>query len=281
MAAQPKLRIGIIGAGNIGGTLTRRLTTLGHNVAVANSRGPESLAGLAAETGATAVTVNQAARGRDVVIVTIPLKNIPDLPTGLFDGASDKLVVVDTGNYYPRTARRPDRGHRGRIDGEPVGGATTRAPSRQGVQQHPRPALDGTRPACRHSRTHRLASGGQRLHRQGRRAAAHRRTRVRRRRRRGRERVLAATAGYPGLRHELRRRGRSSGPERGEPRTQAGVRATANSPGSFESQALRDWRSATKAALKNNFSNPSSMVKIACSSRAPATVTTVSLLNNL
>ena len=52
MVAQPKLRIGIIGAGNIGGTLTRRLTKLGHEVAVANSRGPESLAGLAAETGA-------------------------------------------------------------------------------------------------------------------------------------------------------------------------------------------------------------------------------------
>ena len=110
MAAQPKLRIGIIGAGNIGGTLTRRLTKLGHDVAVANSRGPESLAGLAAETGATAVTVNQAARGRDVVIVTIPLKNIPDLPAGLFDGASENLVVVDTGNYYPRQRD-------GRIDG--------------------------------------------------------------------------------------------------------------------------------------------------------------------
>ena len=53
MVAQPKLRIGIIGAGNIGGTLTRRLTKLGHEVAVANSRGPESLAGLAAETGGT------------------------------------------------------------------------------------------------------------------------------------------------------------------------------------------------------------------------------------
>jgi len=110
MATQPKLRIGIIGAGNIGGTLTRRLTKLGHDVAVANSRGPESLAGLAAETGATAVTVNEAARGRDVVIVTIPLKNIPDLPAGLFDGASDNLVVVDTGNYYPRERD-------GRIDG--------------------------------------------------------------------------------------------------------------------------------------------------------------------
>src|SRR4051812_848340 len=102
MAAQHKLRIGIIGAGNIGGTLTRRLRALGHDVAVANSRGPESLAGLATDTGAAAVTVTEAARGRDVVIVTIPQKNIPDLPAGLFDGAPDNLVVVDTGNYYPR-----------------------------------------------------------------------------------------------------------------------------------------------------------------------------------
>jgi 8-hydroxy-5-deazaflavin:NADPH oxidoreductase len=97
-----KLRIGIIGAGNIGGTLTRRFTSLGHEVAVANSRGPETLARLAAETGAKAVTVEEAARGRDVVIVTIPQKNIPDLPAGLFDGEPQNLVVSDTGNYYPR-----------------------------------------------------------------------------------------------------------------------------------------------------------------------------------
>src|SRR5258707_336170 len=51
MSTGSKLRIGIIGAGNIGGTLTRRLTALGHDVAVANSRGPETLADLAAETG--------------------------------------------------------------------------------------------------------------------------------------------------------------------------------------------------------------------------------------
>jgi len=102
MSTQPGLRIGIIGAGNIGGTLTRRLTALGHDVAVANSRGPESLADLAAEAGAKAVTVTEAARGRDVVIVTIPQKNIPDLPPGLFEGVADDLVVVDTGNYYPR-----------------------------------------------------------------------------------------------------------------------------------------------------------------------------------
>jgi 8-hydroxy-5-deazaflavin:NADPH oxidoreductase len=102
MPDQTKLRIGIIGAGNIGGTLTRRLTSLGHDVAVANSRGPETLAKLAAETGAKAVTVEEAARGRHVVVVTIPQKNIPDLPAGLFAGEPDDLVVIDTGNYYPR-----------------------------------------------------------------------------------------------------------------------------------------------------------------------------------
>jgi predicted dinucleotide-binding enzyme len=48
------MNIGIIGAGNIGGTLTRRFRALGHKVFVANSRGPETLAALAAETGSYA-----------------------------------------------------------------------------------------------------------------------------------------------------------------------------------------------------------------------------------
>ena len=96
------MRIGIIGAGNIGGTLTRRLTALGHQVAVANSRGPETLADLAAETGAAAVPVTDAARGAELVVVTIPEKNVPDLPAGLLDGAAEGAVVVDTGNYYPQ-----------------------------------------------------------------------------------------------------------------------------------------------------------------------------------
>ena len=53
------MKIGIIGAGQIGGTLTRRLTALGHEVFVANSRGPATLSDLAAETGATAVSVHR------------------------------------------------------------------------------------------------------------------------------------------------------------------------------------------------------------------------------
>lgn len=96
------MRIGIIGAGEIGGTLTRRLTALGHHVSVANSRGPESLAELAAATGAKPVSVAEAARSGEVVIVTIPEKNISKLPPDLFAATPDTTVIVDTGNYYPR-----------------------------------------------------------------------------------------------------------------------------------------------------------------------------------
>jgi predicted dinucleotide-binding enzyme len=96
------MKIGIIGAGNIGGNLTRRLTALGHEVSVANSRGPETLAPLAQETGAKAVPVTEAVRDKDLVIVTIPEKNIPHLPADLFDGLAADVVVIDTGNYYPQ-----------------------------------------------------------------------------------------------------------------------------------------------------------------------------------
>jgi 8-hydroxy-5-deazaflavin:NADPH oxidoreductase len=95
------MKVGIIGAGNIGATLTRRLTALGHDVSVANSRGPETLADLAAETGATAVEVMDAAKDADLVIVTIPVKAIPLLPAGVLDGAKPGAPIVDTGNYYP------------------------------------------------------------------------------------------------------------------------------------------------------------------------------------
>ena len=96
------MKIGIIGAGNIGGNLTRRFTAVGHEVRVANSRGPETLADLAAETGATAVSVAEAAQGAEIVVVTIPQKNVLGLPKDVFAGAADGVVVIDTGNYYPQ-----------------------------------------------------------------------------------------------------------------------------------------------------------------------------------
>jgi predicted dinucleotide-binding enzyme len=95
------MNIGIIGAGHIGSALAVRLTSLGHSVSIANSRGPETLTDLAQKTGATPVTVKEAARNADLIVVTIPLKSIPDLPKDLFDGVAADVPVIDTSNYYP------------------------------------------------------------------------------------------------------------------------------------------------------------------------------------
>ncbi|GGC74075.1 3-hydroxyisobutyrate dehydrogenase [Pedobacter quisquiliarum] len=93
------MKIGIIGSGNIGTALVHHLTRLGHEVKIANSRGPETLQEIAAETGATAVTAEQAASAEDLVIITIPEKAIPELPISVL--SASKAVIVDTGNYYP------------------------------------------------------------------------------------------------------------------------------------------------------------------------------------
>jgi predicted dinucleotide-binding enzyme len=74
------VKIAIFGAGNIGGTLQTRLTELGHEVAVANSKGPEGIA-----------------RGAGLIVLAVPLKAVPELPAADI-GAT---VVVDANNYYP------------------------------------------------------------------------------------------------------------------------------------------------------------------------------------
>ncbi len=113
------MKIGIIGSGNIGGALTQRFRAAGHDVAAANSRGPASLADLARETGAHPTSVEGAARGKAVVVVAVPLKNIEDLPSGLFADAPADLIVIDTSNYYPQ--------HRdGRIGGIEAGETESR-----------------------------------------------------------------------------------------------------------------------------------------------------------
>jgi predicted dinucleotide-binding enzyme len=122
------MRIGIIGAGHIGGTLTRRLSALGHDVEVANSRGPETLADLARDTGAKAVRLQDAARDKDLVIVTIPERAVGELPKELFAEAPADMPIVDTGNYYPQRDGRiapiedgtPESGWVGQRLGRPV-----------------------------------------------------------------------------------------------------------------------------------------------------------------
>ena len=96
--------LGLIGAGHIGSQLARLGVAYGYNVVVSNSRGPETLAELVDELGpsARAATVEDAARSADLVVVTIPLKNIGSLPAAAFDGK----IVIDTNNYYPQRDAR-------------------------------------------------------------------------------------------------------------------------------------------------------------------------------
>jgi 8-hydroxy-5-deazaflavin:NADPH oxidoreductase len=112
------MKIGIIGAGLIGGTLARRWTKLGHEVFIANSRGPETLRDLEKETGAKAVTAREAARAGEVVVVTITQKAVPDLPKDLFKEVPKDVVVIDTGNYYPVRDGRIEALEKGQVESE-------------------------------------------------------------------------------------------------------------------------------------------------------------------
>ena len=113
------MRIGVIGAGSMGGTLARHLAKLGHHVSIAGSRGPEGLTTLAAELGATPASVVDAIGGADVVILAIPTKAVAELPRGLFADVPSSLVVIDIGNYHPELRDgRIDAIDRGMLDSE-------------------------------------------------------------------------------------------------------------------------------------------------------------------
>ncbi|HEY6288768.1 MAG TPA: NAD(P)-binding domain-containing protein [Nitrospiraceae bacterium] len=104
------MKVGIIGTGNIGGTIARKLKSAGHEIRVANSRRPEGVQGLADKIGATAVDVNGAVDGVDVIFLSIPLPAMAALPKGLFEEVPRKVPIVDTSNYYPgmRDPRIPE-----------------------------------------------------------------------------------------------------------------------------------------------------------------------------
>jgi predicted dinucleotide-binding enzyme len=94
------MKIGIIGAGHIGGNLAQLLVRHGHDVSIANSRGPQTLTEVAARTGATPVEAVDAARDAEVVIVAVPLIAVARLPKGILDPAKPDAAVIDTNNYY-------------------------------------------------------------------------------------------------------------------------------------------------------------------------------------
>jgi predicted dinucleotide-binding enzyme len=94
------MKIAIIGAGNIGTLLVRKLAAQGHTIKVANSKGPETLAALAAETGATAVSKEDAFSDIEVIIISIPFSKTHEL-VGYFKTVPAEVTVIDTSNYYP------------------------------------------------------------------------------------------------------------------------------------------------------------------------------------
>ena len=85
----------------MGGILARQLAKLGHHLSIANSRVPESLTALAAEIGATPVSIVDAAKAGEIVILAIPTKAAADLPRELFANVPGSVVVIDIGNYHP------------------------------------------------------------------------------------------------------------------------------------------------------------------------------------
>ena len=103
--------VGIIGSGNIGSTVARLAVDAGYEVVLSNSRGPETLAELVANLGpkAHAAATEGAATAGDLVLVSIPVKAYPYLPGVALAGK----VVMDTGNYYPRSGRADPR-----VDGQ-------------------------------------------------------------------------------------------------------------------------------------------------------------------
>ena len=95
------MKIGIIGIGNIGGTLARKLRAAGHQVRIANSRGADSVRDIAAEIDAVAADSRSAVEGADAIVLSIPLPAVRDLPEDLFDDVPATVPIIDTGNYYP------------------------------------------------------------------------------------------------------------------------------------------------------------------------------------
>jgi predicted dinucleotide-binding enzyme len=109
------MNIGILGVGHIGKTLARRLSAAGHDVKVANSRGPETIEADVLADGARAVTTAQAVEDVDVVILSIPLNRLSAVAP-LITKLPVERVVVDTSNYYPHRDGKIDAIEAGQVE---------------------------------------------------------------------------------------------------------------------------------------------------------------------
>src|SRR6267142_1538825 len=88
------MNIGVIGPGDIGEVIVRKMRDADYPVQMANARGPESLRGLAAQTGAMPVSVEQVVQDVDILFIVVPQKAIPQLPQGLLNRAKMETIVI-------------------------------------------------------------------------------------------------------------------------------------------------------------------------------------------
>jgi 8-hydroxy-5-deazaflavin:NADPH oxidoreductase len=111
------MKIGILGTGHIGKTLVRALSAAGHDVKVANSRGPETIGADVLASGGRAVTAAEAVVDVDVVILSIPLNRLPGIAP-LIANVPAETVVIDTSNYYPARDGRIDAIEAGQVESQ-------------------------------------------------------------------------------------------------------------------------------------------------------------------
>lgn len=109
------MKIGILGTGHIGKTLVKELSAAGHDVKVANSRGPETIDADFLAGGAQAVTKEEAVRDVEVIILSIPLNSIPGIAP-LIAAVPEETVVIDTSNYYPHRDTRIEAIEAGQVE---------------------------------------------------------------------------------------------------------------------------------------------------------------------
>jgi 8-hydroxy-5-deazaflavin:NADPH oxidoreductase len=109
------MKIGLLGTGHIGKTLALKLPAAGHDVKVANSRGPETIGADVLASGARAVSQAEAAADVDVLVISIPLKNIPSIAP-LVAKLPAETVVIDTSNYYPQRDGKIDAIEAGQVE---------------------------------------------------------------------------------------------------------------------------------------------------------------------
>ncbi|MET9524820.1 NADPH-dependent F420 reductase [Streptomyces coeruleorubidus] len=109
------MKITIIGAGAIGGNLAAKLSTAGHDVQVADARGPEAVRPEVLESGARATELADAVQGRDVIVLAVPF-GVAGKLADLFASVPAETVAIDTSNYYPHLSGQIEAVDNGAIE---------------------------------------------------------------------------------------------------------------------------------------------------------------------